>query len=114
VWKTFEENNGTSEDVARVEGMMPIIGKKRNVEQGLDNDVEGMHLPLMMAVCLAQSTSDREYVFPDDERESTTTSFKFLQFAHAWKKSQAGAAPTATARETTDKDSDVASSNESD
>ena len=114
MWKTFEENNGTPEDVARVEGMMPIIGKKRNVDQGLDNDVEGLHLSPVMAACLNQSTSDREYVFPDDERESTTTSFKFLQFAHAWKKSQTGVVPTATARETTDQDSDVASSNESD
>jgi hypothetical protein len=96
--------------------MMPIIGKKRNVDQGLDNDVEGLHVSPVMAVCLNQPTSDREYVFPDDERESTTTSFKFLQFAHAWKKSQTGvvATPAATARETTDKDSDVASSNESD
>ena len=65
-----------------------------------------------------RTISDREYVFPDDEGESTATSFKFLQMAHAWKKSQqtSGAgAPPATVRETADdKDSDVASSNESD
>jgi crooked neck len=29
-----------------------------------------------------------ERVFPDDERESHPTSFKFLQMAHAWKNAQ--------------------------
>jgi crooked neck len=27
-------------------------------------------------------------VFPDDEKESNPTSFKFLQIAHAWKEAQ--------------------------
>lgn len=33
--------------------------------------------------------TDSAWVFPDDERENNTMAFKFLQRAHAWKKSQA-------------------------
>ncbi|KAF9461700.1 hypothetical protein BDZ94DRAFT_1133699, partial [Collybia nuda] len=72
VWKTFEENNGTASDVARVEGMMPIVGKRRVVDKETGQTVE-----------------DWDMVFADDERESNPTSFKFLQMAHAWKKKQA-------------------------
>ncbi len=28
------------------------------------------------------------FIFPDDEKESNPTSFKFLQMAHAWKEAQ--------------------------
>ncbi|PPQ97637.1 hypothetical protein CVT26_002544 [Gymnopilus dilepis] len=72
VWKTFEQNHGTSEDVKKVEGMMPIVTKKRHVDQETGQMVE-----------------DWELVFADDEREANPTSFKFLQMAHAWKQAQA-------------------------
>ena len=41
VWKAFEENNGTSDDVARVERMMPVVGRRRNADQTLDHEAEG-------------------------------------------------------------------------
>ncbi|OBZ66505.1 Pre-mRNA-splicing factor CLF1 [Grifola frondosa] len=71
VWKTFEENHGTAEDVAKVQGMMPIVSKKRHVDEETGQVVE-----------------DWDMVFADDERESNPTSFKFLQMAHAWKATQ--------------------------
>jgi len=72
VWKAFEEKNGSSDDVAKVQGMMPIVSKRRHVDQETGQTVE-----------------DWEMVFADDERESNPTSFKFLQMAHAWKSAQA-------------------------
>ena len=41
VWKNFEEKRGTSEDVARVQGMMPIQGKRRYVDEETGQLVEG-------------------------------------------------------------------------
>ncbi|KAI0923069.1 NineTeen Complex (NTC) component [Taiwanofungus camphoratus] len=71
VWKTFEEKHGTSDDIAKVQGMMPIVSKKRHVDEETGQVVE-----------------DWDLVFADDERESNPTTFKFLQMAHAWKNSQ--------------------------
>ncbi|KAJ8081873.1 NineTeen Complex (NTC) component [Marasmius tenuissimus] len=71
VWKTFEEENGTPEDVKKVQDMMPVVSKRRKVDQETGQTVE-----------------DWDLVFPDDERESNPTSFKFLQMAHAWKSAQ--------------------------
>ncbi|KAF7338170.1 Pre-mRNA splicing factor [Mycena venus] len=105
VWKTFEESHGSAEDVAKVHGMMPIVSKRRHVDQETGQTVE-----------------DWDMVFADDERESNPTSFKFLQMAHAWKNAQAknggGGVPlsgftaaTAGARDDSDDaHSDVASS----
>jgi crooked neck len=42
VWKTFEQNNGSPEDVKKVEGMMPIVTKKRHVDQETGQMVEGL------------------------------------------------------------------------
>ncbi|RXW11597.1 hypothetical protein EST38_g14258, partial [Candolleomyces aberdarensis] len=72
VWKTFEENSGSETDVKKVEGMMPIVGRKRHLDQETGQMVE-----------------DWDLVFPDDEKESNPTSFKFLQMAHAWKQNLA-------------------------
>ncbi|KAF9555447.1 pre-mRNA-splicing factor CLF1 [Agrocybe pediades] len=72
VWKTFEQNHGTEEDQKKVEGMMPIVTKKRHVDQETGQMVE-----------------DWDLVFADDERESNPTTFKFMQMAHAWKQAQA-------------------------
>jgi len=72
VWKTFEQTSGSPEDVKKVEGMMPIVTKKRHVDQETGQMVE-----------------DWDLVFADDERESNPTSFKFMQMAHAWKQAQA-------------------------
>ncbi|KAJ6597040.1 pre-mRNA-splicing factor CLF1 [Mycena vulgaris] len=73
VWKTFEQSNGSPDDVAKVQGMMPIVSKRRHVDTETGQTVE-----------------DWDMVFADDERESNPTSFKFLQMAHAWKQSQGG------------------------
>ncbi|KAL0579010.1 NineTeen Complex (NTC) component [Marasmius crinis-equi] len=73
VWKTFEEENGTPDDVQKVQGMMPVVSKRRKVDQETGQTVE-----------------DWDLVFADDERESNPTSFKFLQMAHAWKNAQKG------------------------
>ncbi|KAH9478593.1 NineTeen Complex (NTC) component [Psilocybe cubensis] len=72
VWKTFEQNHGGPEDVKKVQDMMPIVTKKRHVDQETGQTVE-----------------DWDLVFADDERESNPTSFKFMQMAHAWKQAQA-------------------------
>ncbi|KAF8069179.1 pre-mRNA-splicing factor CLF1 [Lyophyllum atratum] len=72
VWKTFEETRGTEADVAKVQGMMPIVSKRRVVDEETGETVE-----------------DWDLVFADDEREANPTSFKFLQMAHAWKTAQA-------------------------
>ncbi|KZP34440.1 protein prenylyltransferase [Athelia psychrophila] len=71
-WKKFEQEHGTEEHVAKVQGMMPIVGRKQHVDKETGQVVE-----------------DWELVFADDEREANPTSFKFLQMAHAWKNSQA-------------------------
>ncbi|KAF7967533.1 hypothetical protein HWV62_31497 [Athelia sp. TMB] len=71
-WKKFEEEHGSEEHVAKVQGMMPIVGRKQHVDTETGQVVE-----------------DWELVFADDEREANPTSFKFLQMAHAWKNSQA-------------------------
>ncbi|KAJ3710718.1 pre-mRNA-splicing factor CLF1 [Lentinula raphanica] len=71
VWKTFEETHGTADDVTKVSSMMPIVTKKRHVDQETGQMVE-----------------DWELVFADDERDNNPTSFKFLQMAHAWKSNQ--------------------------
>lgn len=41
VWKTFEETNGSPDDIAKVKGMMPIVTKKRHVDQETGQTVEG-------------------------------------------------------------------------
>jgi len=80
VWKSFEEQRGTPDDIAKVEGMMPVQGKRRYVDQETGQLVE-----------------DYDYIFADDEREANPTSFKFLQMAHAWaaSKKTGGAGTTA-------------------
>ncbi|KAG7094903.1 NineTeen Complex (NTC) component [Marasmius oreades] len=71
VWKTFEQEHGSADDVVKIEGMMPVVSKKRKVDQETGQTVE-----------------DWDLVFPDDERESNPASFKLLQMAHAWKNAQ--------------------------
>ncbi|KAH8822833.1 hypothetical protein DL96DRAFT_1619438 [Flagelloscypha sp. PMI_526] len=66
VWKRFEEEHGTEEQVAKVEGMKPIVSKRRHVDPETGQTVE-----------------DWDLVFQDDEKESNPISFKFLQMAHA-------------------------------
>ncbi|CAL1701447.1 unnamed protein product [Somion occarium] len=67
VWKSFEEKNGTADDITKVQGMFPIVSKKRRVDEETGQVVE-----------------DWDMVFADDEREAHPTTFKFLQMAHAW------------------------------
>ncbi|KAI0267390.1 pre-mRNA-splicing factor CLF1 [Gloeopeniophorella convolvens] len=91
VWQTFEEQRGSPDDVAKVEGMMPVQGKRRYVDEETGQLVE-----------------DYDYIFADDEREANPTSFKFLQMAHAWaaakKSGGAGALSGFTAAKTGDED----------
>lgn len=42
VWKRFEEENGTAEDVSMVQEMMPIAGLRRHVDEETGQVVEGM------------------------------------------------------------------------
>ncbi|KAJ7510024.1 pre-mRNA-splicing factor CLF1 [Mycena galericulata] len=96
VWKTFEESHGSSDQVAKVEGMKPIVSKRRHVDTETGQTVE-----------------DWDMVFADDERESNPTTFKFLQMAHAWKNAQAKlplSGFTAVTVKEDDAHSDVASS----
>ncbi|KAJ8596563.1 TPR-like protein [Rhizopogon salebrosus TDB-379] len=71
-WKVFEQVHGSESDVAKVQGMMPIVGRKQHVDEETGQAVE-----------------DWELLFADDEREANPRSFKFMQMAHAWKQSQA-------------------------
>ncbi|KAF5368924.1 hypothetical protein D9758_002968 [Tetrapyrgos nigripes] len=67
VWKTFEENQGSEEGVKKVQNMMPVVSKKRHVDEETGQTVE-----------------DWELVFADDERESNPSTFMFMKMAHAW------------------------------
>ncbi|KAG1751904.1 hypothetical protein EDB19DRAFT_1674471, partial [Suillus lakei] len=71
-WKAFEQEHGSESDVAKVEGMMAIIGRKQHVDKETSQVVE-----------------DWEFVFADDKREANPRSFTFLQMTHTWKYSQA-------------------------
>ncbi|KAI0320391.1 pre-mRNA-splicing factor CLF1 [Amylostereum chailletii] len=99
VWKNFEEQNGTADDIARVEGMMPVQGKRRYVDEETGQLVE-----------------DYDYIFADDERESNPTSFKFLQMAHAWAQQhkKAGASGFTAPQEDSDEDEDETKEKEKD
>ncbi|THH15994.1 hypothetical protein EW146_g4572 [Bondarzewia mesenterica] len=77
VWKDFEEKRGTPDDLARVQGMMPVQGKRRYVDEETGQLVE-----------------DYDYIFADDEREAHPTSFKFLKMAHAWKNARGAGGAT--------------------
>ncbi|KAF8922103.1 hypothetical protein CPB85DRAFT_1371901 [Mucidula mucida] len=103
VWKTFEETHGSEEDVKKVAAMMPIVGKKRYVDQETGQTVE-----------------DHDLIFADDERENNPKTFQFLKMAHAWaeaKKSGGGGSSVLSgftaaqsASQDADAKSDVASS----
>lgn len=89
VWKTFEESHGSADDVAKVQGMMPIVSKRRHVDTETGQTVEGMSFSYSQFGIASNGRIDWDMVFADDERESNPTSFKFLQMAHAWKNAQA-------------------------
>lgn len=86
-WKAFEEANGTEADVAKVQSMMPIVGRKQHVDKETGQVVEGeiIHFSLER---VGNGVLDWELVFADDEREVNPASFKLLQMAHAWKNAQ--------------------------
>ncbi|OJA11562.1 hypothetical protein AZE42_07106 [Rhizopogon vesiculosus] len=88
-WKAFEQVHGSESDVAKVQGMMPIVGRKQHVDKETGQVVEGQRSTPYVAQLANGSTADWELVFADDEREANPRSFKFLQMAHAWKQSQA-------------------------
>lgn len=41
VWKTFEEKNGSEDDIAKVQAMFPIVSRKRRVDEETGQAVEG-------------------------------------------------------------------------
>jgi crooked neck len=41
VWKSFEQTNGTEGDIEKVQGMMPIVSKRRHVDEESGQVVEG-------------------------------------------------------------------------
>ena len=49
-WKKFEQDHGTEDDVAKVQGMMPIVGRKQHVDKETGQVVEGKHL-LLYSMC---------------------------------------------------------------
>lgn len=87
VWKKFEEEHGSVEEVAKVQEMMPIAGLRRHVDEETGQVVEGKRGSCDI-VHSAHHELDWDLVFKDDERESNPASFKLLQMAHAWKKAQ--------------------------
>jgi crooked neck len=44
VWKSFEEQRGTADDIAKVDGMMPVQGKRRYADEETGQVVEGTHI----------------------------------------------------------------------
>lgn len=85
VWKSFEDQRGTADDVTKVEGMLPVQGKRRYVDEETGQLVEGMFpYVLFYEKKINYSCADYDYIFADDEREANPTSYKFLQMAHAW------------------------------
>ncbi|KAF8294830.1 TPR-like protein [Clavulina sp. PMI_390] len=73
-WKTFETQNGTPEQVAKVQNLMPQATKRRRTINDAGDQEEYWDM-----------------VFADDERKSNPTGFAFLQAAHLWKQRQAAA-----------------------
>lgn len=49
VWKSFEEQHGSADDIAEVEGMMPVQGKRRYVDEETGQLVEGLCLALLLS-----------------------------------------------------------------
>ena len=91
IWKTFERSHGSPDDVAKVQGMMAVRGRKRHIDPETGQVVEGTCAPFTLLPCfntfILSFLSDVE--FADDERESNPTTFKFMAMAHAWKMNQA-------------------------
>lgn len=74
-WKTFEEQNGTEEQKATVQEMMPTTRKRwRKAEDGSGQLEEYWDL-----------------AFPDDERDANPSSYKFFKAAQEWAASKSGA-----------------------
>lgn len=75
--------------MSRVQGMMPIVGRKQHVDRETGQVVEGMVFYLLFIKRVVNSVLDWELVFADDEREVNPASFNILKMAHAWKNAQA-------------------------
>jgi hypothetical protein len=54
VWEKFEQEHGTGDDVAKVQGMMPIRSKKRHLDEETGEWVEGKQFvsPTSVRMCL--------------------------------------------------------------
>src|SRR3984893_15296084 len=70
VWKSFEEQHGMAEDIAKVERLMPVQGKRRYVDEETGQLVEGMR-PARRFMLREESTSNEPAT-----RQITTTSLQ--------------------------------------
>ena len=71
VWKSFEEQHGMAEDIAKVEGMMPVQGKRRYVDEETGQLVEGMRLDSRRFMLREESNT-----YQPATRQITTTSLQ--------------------------------------
>lgn len=82
-WKTFEEQHGTEEDLARVQEMMPTTRKRwRKAEDG-SGQLEECEWIVVVPLDIAD-TPDWDLAFPDDERDANPASYKFFKAAQEW------------------------------
>ena len=51
VWTAFEEKNGSSDDVTRVQGMMPIVTERRRIHQETGQGVDGVCRSSHLVLC---------------------------------------------------------------
>lgn len=70
-WKDFEQNYGTSEDVAAAAARMPRRIKKRRLQKAEDGSEIGWE-------------EYYDYIFPDEEDKGAN--LKLLEMAKKWKK----------------------------
>lgn len=92
-WKKFEEENGTPEEIAKVQSRMPQVTKRwRKLDSGDMEECEFMFqgVVYLLNAMLIFSLSDWDILFADDEREANPATFKFIQNALAWRSKEGG------------------------
>jgi crooked neck len=96
-WKTFEEQHGTEEELAKVQEMMPTTRKRwRKAEDGSGQLEECKSERSTLSATLKV---DWDLAFPDDERDANPASYKFFKAAQEWaatRSQEAGAAAPTT------------------
>jgi crooked neck len=93
-WKSFEEQQGSSQDVQTVQELMPKVMKKwRQAEDGSGLEECTFARIACRISCLISTRpptlfTDWDMVFADDEKEANPASFKFFQAAQEWSKNR--------------------------